>query len=278
MQDLYSKIQESIEYIKSLVQINAEHAIILGTGLGSYGSTLTDQMVINYTDIPHFPVATVQSHEGKMIFGYKFDIPVIVLAGRFHFYEGYSAQELTYPIRILKALGIQKLILTNAAGGINPHYMEGDLVMITDHINMLPDHPLRGPNDERIGQRFPDMLQAYNRELRSIFAHHAEQLKLKLKEGIYLGLQGPSLETPAEYRMAHILGADLVGMSTIPEVIVAKHCGIDVLAISIVSNACFPTSILTETTVDEVIKVVSASAGQLSRLLDRYFVKYSNHS
>lgn len=278
MIDLYTKIQESARYIQSLVHINAEHAIILGTGLGNYSSTITDQLVINYADIPHFPVSTVQSHAGKMIFGYKFGIPLIALSGRFHYYEGYSAQELTFPVRVLKALGIKNLFITNAAGGINPHFSGGDIVLITDHINLMPDHPLRGINDERLGLRFPDMMRAYDIELRHLFINHASNLKIALKEGVYLGLQGPSLETPAEYKMAHTLGADLVGMSTIPEVIVARHANLNVLAISIVSNICFPTSILTETTVEEVINVVNQSASDLSRLFDRYFVKYAEKS
>lgn len=273
MTSLYDKVQESAASILSRVKTGANHAIVLGTGLGQFAESITNQIAIPYHEIPHFPTSTVQSHSGKMIFGYKSGVPIIALSGRFHYYEGYAAAELTFPIRVMKALGIQHLILTNAAGGINPHYKEGDLVIIEDHINMMPDHPLRGQNDERFGPRFPDMMQAYDKESIASFHKYASDLKINLKNGVYLGLQGPSLETPAEYKMAHILGADLVGMSTIPEVIVARHCGLTVTAFSIVSNVCFPKSVLTETTVDEVIKIVNQSAGQLEKLLDRYFEK-----
>jgi purine-nucleoside phosphorylase len=273
MTSLYEQVQESAQYIQSLVKTGADHAIVLGTGLGGFAESITDQITIPYGDIPHFPTSTVQSHSGQLIFGYKSGVPIIAMSGRFHYYEGYSAAALTFPIRVMQAMGIQHIILTNAAGGINPHYQEGDIVIIQDHINMMPDHPLRGPNEERFGPRFPDMMQAYDGATIQAFQKYAEDMKIALKIGVYLGLQGPSLETPAEYKMAHILGADVVGMSTIPEVIVARHCGMMVTAFSIVSNVCFPKSVITETTVDEVIAVVNKSAGQLKRLLDRYFEK-----
>lgn len=271
MGSLFDKIQESKKYIDSILDHDAKIAIVLGTGLGDFAHSLTDIVEIPYSDIPHFPVSTVESHHGKMVFGYKSGIPVVVMAGRFHYYEGYSAAELTFPIRVLKALGVEKMIMTNAAGGINPHYHEGDIVQVTDHINLMPDHPLRGYNDERLGLRFPDMLQAYDGKLIQKFQQLATDLDISLRQGVYLGLQGPSLETPAEYKMAHILGADILGMSTIPEVIVAKHAGIRVAVFSIVSNVCFPKSALTETTVEAVISTVMKSVGQLQRLLDAYF-------
>jgi len=270
---LHDKIQESAKFIQSRVKTGADYAVILGTGLGSFAKSVTDQIAIPYHEIPYFPVSTVQSHSGEMIFGYKSGIPVIILSGRFHYYEGYTAAEITFPIRVLKALGIKHLIITNAAGGINPYFKEGDIVSITDHINMMPDHPLRGQNDDRLGPRFPDMMEAYDKASILSFKKYAAELRIDLKTGVYIGLQGPSLETPAEYKMAHILGADMVGMSTIPEVIVARHTEMKVSAFSIISNVCFPASVLTPTTVEQVISVVNKSGDQLKRLLDRFFEK-----
>ncbi|MBP6236632.1 MAG: purine-nucleoside phosphorylase [Saprospiraceae bacterium] len=271
MISLFDKIQESKTYIERILIPEAKISVVLGTGLGDFAQSLTDIIEIPYSEIPHFPVSTVASHQGKMVFGYKSGVPVVVMAGRFHYYEGYSAAEITFPIRVLKALGVEKMILTNAAGGINPHFNEGDIVQVTDHINLMPEHPLRGFNDERLGLRFPDMLQAYDAEMVLSFGKIADTLGLSLKQGVYLGLQGPSLETPAEYKMARIMGADILGMSTIPEVIVAKHAGIKVAVFSIVSNVCFPKSAITETTVEAVIATVMKSVGRLQLLFDAYF-------
>ena len=271
MISLFDKIQESKTYIERIMIPEAKISVVLGTGLGDFAQSLTDIIEIPYSEIPHFPVSTVASHQGKMVFGYKSGVPVVVMAGRFHYYEGYSAAEITFPIRVLKALGVEKMILTNAAGGINPHFNEGDIVQVTDHINLMPEHSLRGFNDERLGLRFPDMLQAYDAEMVLSFGKIADTLGLSLKQGVYLGLQGPSLETPAEYKMARIMGADILGMSTIPEVIVAKHAGIKVAVFSIVSNVCFPKSAITETTVEAVIATVMKSVGRLQLLFDAYF-------
>jgi purine-nucleoside phosphorylase len=267
---LYDRIQESAAYIKSRCSIAPRVAFVLGTGLGAYADEVEDAIAIAYADIPHFPISTVSSHSGRLVIGTKKGVPVVVMAGRFHYYEGYTSREVTFPIRVLHALGTQEIILTNAAGGINPHYGEGEIVAITDHINFIPDHPLRGYNDDRLGLRFPDMLQAYNKEMLDRMTTCARKIDLPLKHGVYLCLQGPSLETPAEYRMAHILGADVLGMSTVPEVIVAHHAGIKVAAFSIVSNTCFPPSTLTVTTLEDVIAIVSRAATKLSILLDLY--------
>lgn len=269
--DIFGKIEESLGFLKSVFRDVPRFGLVLGTGLGKYAGTFDDVISVPYSEIPHFPVSTVDSHAGKLIFGRKYGIPVLMMSGRFHYYEGYSARELTLPVRVIKAMGAGHLILTNAAGSVHPHYREGDLAIITDHINMMPDHPLRGPNDIRLGPRFPDMMHAYDREAILTYRDMAKKMNLTLRESVYLGLQGPSLETPAEYRMAHILGADLVGMSTIPEVIVARHEDMKVTAFSIVSNVCFPGSVLTETTLEEVIRVVERSASGLSVLLDKYF-------
>jgi len=271
MISLFDKMHESKTFIDSILTCDAKIAVVLGTGLGDFAHSLTDILEIPYSEIPHFPISTVRSHHGKLVFGLKSGVPVVVMAGRFHYYEGYSAAELTFPIRVLKALGIEKMIMTNAAGGINPHFNEGDIVQVTDHINLMPDHPLRGHNDERLGLRFPDMLQAYDKEMILSFEKMADDLGVLLRQGVYLGLQGPSLETPAEYKMARIMGADILGMSTIPEVIVAKHVGIKVAVFSIVSNVCFPKSALTETTVEAVIATVMKSVEKVQRLFDAYF-------
>jgi purine-nucleoside phosphorylase len=276
MKALYDQIEESKKFIQSYVRTGADHAIILGTGLGDFGNTLTDRIEIPYSNIPYFPVSTVQGHSGKLIFGYKGGIPLIIMSGRFHYYEGYSARELTFPVRVLKALGVSHLIITNAAGGINPHFAEGEIVIINDHINMMPDHPLRGENDDRLGLRFPDMLHAYDPVEIKNFMDISKSANITIRSGVYLGLQGPSLETPAEYKMAHILGADLVGMSSVPEVIVARHAGMKVTAFSIVSNVCYPPSEITETTVEDVIAVVNKSAINLQKILNKYFDKYFN--
>lgn len=276
MENLYDRVTESKEYIRSFVKTGADRAIILGTGFGDYTHSLTDQVEIPYKDIPHFPVSTVQSHSGKLVFGYKSGIPLVIMSGRFHYYEGYSAKELTFPVRVFKALGIKHLIMTNAAGGINPHFDEGDIVIINDHINLMPDHPLRGANDDRLGLRFPDMLNAYDAEEIKKFQDIGKKANINIKNGVYLGLQGPSLETPAEYRMAHILGADLIGMSSVPEVIVARHEGMTVTAFSIVSNVCFPASNISVTTVEDVIAVVNKSAVNLQKIFNKYFEKLFN--
>ena len=268
---LYSKIEESKEYLLQFIKDKPEKAIVLGTGLGDFESSLESKIRVPYCDIPHFSVSTVSSHKGELIFGYLSGLPVLLMSGRFHYYEGYSAEQLTYPVRVLKSLGVKHIIFTNAAGGINPHFNEGDLVIVSDHINMMPEHPLRGTNDERLGPRFPDMAEAYDKNINSVFLEIAKKLNIKMFKGIYLALQGPSLETPAEYKMARILGADLVGMSTVPEVIVARHCRLEVTVFSIVSNVCYPKSKITETLLEEVIEVVSRSAQKLHNVLNYYF-------
>ena len=212
-----------------------ETAIILGSGLGKLVDEITDKYEINYTDIPHFPVSTVEGHSGKLIFGKLGDKDIMAMQGRFHFYEGYSMKEVTFPVRVMRELGIKTLFVSNAAGGMNPDFEIGDLMIITDHINFFPEHPLRGKNIE-YGPRFPDMSEAYNKELIRKANEIAAEKGIKVQHGIYIGTQGPTYETPAEYKMFRILGADAVGMSTVPEVIVANHCGIRVFGISVITD------------------------------------------
>ncbi|WP_019553843.1 purine-nucleoside phosphorylase [Propionispira raffinosivorans] len=228
--------EEIIVYLKSKVKITPEIGIILGSGLGMLAQEITEQTVVPYSEIPHFPQSTVVGHKGQFIFGYLAGKAVVCMDGRFHYYEGYDLQQVTLPVRVMKKIGISKLIVTNAAGGINADFMPGDLMLIRDHINLLGVNPLRGKNEETFGERFPDMSEAYANELRTLALAAADELKINLRQGIYVAMSGPSYETPAEIKYAKMIGADAVGMSTVPEVIVAVHCGLKVLGISCVTN------------------------------------------
>ena len=210
-------------------------AIILGTGLGQLASEITDRQEISYSEIPNFPVSTVEGHSGKFIFGKLGGVDIIAMQGRFHYYEGYSMKEVTFPVRVMYELGIRTLYVSNAAGGMNPDFKIGDLMVITDHINFFPEHPLRGKNYPT-GPRFPDMHEPYDTSLIREAAAIAKERGIHLTYGVYVGVQGPSFETPAEYRMYRTMGADAVGMSTVPEVIVARHCGIRVFGISVITD------------------------------------------
>ena len=229
------KIQETAEFLKGKMTTVPQTAIILGTGLGSLVNEITDKYEIEYKDIPNFPLSTVEGHSGKLIFGKLGKKEVMAMQGRFHFYEGYSMKEVTFPIRVMRELGIKTLFVSNAAGGMNPDFIIGDLMIINDHINFFPEHPLRGKNIP-YGDRFPDMSKAYDKELIGMAKVIAEEKGIRIVEGVYLGTQGPTFETPAEYRMFHRMGADAVGMSTVPEVIVARHCGIKVFGISVITD------------------------------------------
>ncbi|MEM9992369.1 MAG: purine-nucleoside phosphorylase, partial [Bacteroidota bacterium] len=221
-----------------------------------------------YIDIPHFPSSTVKSHQGRLVFGYLAGQAIVAMAGRFHYYEGYTMQQVTFPVRVLKFLGIEQLFISNAAGGTNATIETGDLVILKDHINLQPDNPLRGENDERLGPRFPDMLHTYDKELRMRALTLAKTHSIRVHEGIYVALPGPNLETPAEYRYINLMGGDVVGMSTVPEVLVARHMNLTVLVISVVSNQCFPVEDLTTTSIDEVIAAVEGVAPKLELLIE----------
>ncbi|TCP31732.1 purine-nucleoside phosphorylase [Scopulibacillus darangshiensis] len=231
------QLNEAVKVIESQMTIKPQIGMILGSGLGVLADELTDAVQIPYESIPHFPKPTVEGHKGQFVVGLLDQVPVIVMQGRFHYYEGYSLEQVTLPVRVMTSLGIKKLIVTNASGGVNTSFAAGDLMLITDHINMLGTNPLIGPNDNALGNRFPDMSAAYDPELQGLTKQAASDLEIKLKEGVYLATSGPSYETPAEVRMMRTLGADAVGMSTVPEVIVAKHSGLSVLGISCISNA-----------------------------------------
>ncbi len=232
---MLQKIQETAEFLRSKMRTSPETAIILGTGLGSLVNEITEKYEIEYKDIPNFPLSTVEGHSGKLIFGKLGGKEIMAMQGRFHFYEGYSMKEVTFPVRVMRELGIKTLFVSNAAGGMNPEFIIGDLMIITDHINMFPEHPLRGKNIP-YGDRFPDMSTAYDKELIAKAKEIAAEKGIRVVEGVYLGTQGPTFETPAEYRMFHRMGGDAVGMSTVPEVIVARHCGIRVFGISVITD------------------------------------------
>ncbi len=255
MDQIYLKAQEAANYIKSQVNQIPKIALSLGTGSSVLISSATIIKRIVYSDIPHFPTSRVQSHVNELIIAQIDSQKVIILGGRMHYYEGWSMKELCFPIRVLQALKVNVILFSNASGALNPNYSAGEIILVNDHINMLPDNPLRGINDDRLGLRFPDMSDSYSFKLRN----KLKEQYPKIKEGVYVSFPGPNLETKAEYRMLHRIGGDLVGMSTVPEVIVAKHAGMDVMVLSIASNICYPPEQITETTLEEVIEVVNAS-------------------
>ncbi|MBC2396555.1 purine-nucleoside phosphorylase [Clostridium tetanomorphum] len=234
--NLIEKVKEAKEYIQSIDSSKFDIAIILGTGLGSIVKDIENKKIIKYKDIPNFPVSTVVGHAGELITGELMGKKVLALNGRFHYYEGYAMKEVVFPVRVIKALGIEKIIITNAAGGMNPSFEAGDLMMITDHINFMGDNPLIGRNYEEFGPRFPDMSQAYNRELLRLAESAGDRLNIKLQKGVYIGVSGPTYETPAELKMLRAVGGDAVGMSTVPEVIVANHMSMKVLGISCITD------------------------------------------
>lgn len=262
---MLEQIQETASYIKSQIHNIPETAIILGSGLGKLADELTDTHEIDYKDIPHFPVSTVEGHSGRLIFGHLGGKKVMAMQGRFHYYEGYSMKEVTFPIRVMRELGIKTLFVSNAAGGTNPSFEIGDLMIITDHINFFPEHPLRGKNIS-YGPRFPDMSEAYDHTLIARAKEIAARKGITVREGIYIGTQGPTYETPAEYRMFARWGADAVGMSTVPEVIVANHCGIRVFGISVITDLGVEGRIV-EITHEEVQQAADAAQPRMTEIM-----------
>lgn len=232
----FEKIQLAANYLKEQTSMKPLMGLILGSGLGVLAEEIQDAVATPYDQIPDFPVSTVEGHAGQLVFGTLNGIPVVAMQGRFHYYEGYSFGEVTFPVRVMKELGVQSLIVTNAAGGVNEDFSPGDLMLITDHINNMGSNPLIGKNDSKLGVRFPDMSEAYSKELIQKAKSVAKTLNIDLQEGVYVGNTGPTYETPAEVRMIRIMGGDAVGMSTVPEVIVARHSGLQVLGISCISN------------------------------------------
>lgn len=271
--DLLDKMRESAAFIKSKTKTVPEIAIILGTGLGNLAKKIKKEAEIDYAQIPHFPVSTVESHAGKLLFGTLAGKKVAAMEGRFHFYEGYSAAEVTFPVRVLREIGAKILVVSNASGGLNLNYRKGEIVVIEDQINFMGVNPLIGPNDERVGPRFPDMSEPFSARLAGLTEQAAREKKISVRRGVYIGVAGPNLETRAEYRMMRSWGADLVGMSTVPEVIVGVHMGMEVLGLSIVTDVCDPDH-LEPVDIKEIIKTANEAGPKLDSLLEAAIAKF----
>jgi len=266
MLELYDQISEAAAAIRSHWNHVPKAGIILGTGLGSVVDQIEVQATIDYEDIPHFPKSTAISHRGRLVCGLLGGLPVMAMEGRFHQYEGYSLKQVTLPVRIIKAMGADLLIVSNAVGGMNPYFACGDIMVIEDHINLLGDNPLIGINDDRLGPRFPDMCEPYNQKLIEVALEIARKENIIAHKGVLVAVTGPNLETRAEYRFLRMIGADVVGMSTVPEVIVAVHSGLRVLGFSIVTDQCFPDS-LEPADIDKIIATANAAEPKLSKLV-----------
>ena len=247
--------------------------MILGSGLGSFTDDIQIEFTLPYTEIPNFPVSTVQGHKGALVFGTIGTKKVVAMQGRFHFYEGYSMKEVTFPVRVMKYLGVEKLIVSNASGGVNSNYNVGDIVLIKDHVNMMPEHPLRGKNDERFGPRFVNMSEAYSKKMILKAKELAESLNIKVQDGVYLGLQGPTFETLAEYKMVKNIGADCVGMSTVPEVIVARHMEMETFGLSVITDIGDEESIETISH-NEVLEAAKSAEPKVRILIKELILKY----
>jgi purine-nucleoside phosphorylase len=260
------KPAEAVTFIKERLPIDPEYLLILGTGLGQLAEEMTVELELPYEEIPHFPVSTVESHAGKLLIGYLGGKSIMAMQGRFHYYEGYSMNQIAFPVRVAKMLGIQTLLVSNACGGLNPNFERGDIMLINDHINFLGDNPLIGPNDPDLGPRFPDMSQPYTERLLATAEQVALDAGIKMHQGVYLAVSGPMMETKAEYRYMRQLGADVVGMSTVPEVIAAVHMSMEVLGISVITDECFPDA-LEPVSLDDVLEAAAMAEPQLTRVV-----------
>ena len=257
---------EAVAFIKERLPIDPEYLLILGTGLGQLAEELTVEVELLYEDIPHFPVSTVEGHAGKLLIGYLGGKSIMEMQGRVHYYEGYSMNQIAFPVRVAKMLGIQTLLVSNACGGLNPNFERGDIMLINDHINFLGDNPLIGPNDPDLGPRFPDMSQPYTERLLATAEQVALDAGIKMHQGVYLAVSGPMMETKGEYRYMRQLGADVVGMSTVPEVIAAVHMSMEVLGISVITDECFPDA-LEPVSLDDVLEAAAMAEPQLTRVV-----------
>lgn len=263
---MLEKIKATASFIEERIGARPETGIILGTGLGGLVKEIEIIESIPYSEIPNFPVSTVEGHAGRLIYGKLGSKEVLAMQGRFHYYEGYSMKEVTFPVRVMKYAGVKQLFVSNASGGLNPDWHVGDIVIITDHINFFPEHPLHGKNENELGPRFPDMSKVYDERLRNKAKLIALEHNIPVKEGIYIGVQGPTFETPAEYRMFRILGADVIGMSTVPEVIAARHSGLKVFGISIITDSGVPGEIV-EISHEEVQQVAMKAEPKMTRIM-----------
>lgn len=270
---MWEQVQETVNYINQKINISPEYGVILGSGLGSFTNDMKIEFTLPYNEIPNFPVVTVEGHKGALVFGTIGKKKVVAMQGRFHFYEGYSMKEVTFPIRVMKFLGIQKLIVSNASGGVNSNYEVGSIVILKDIINMMPEHPLRGKNDERFGPRFVNMGEPFSLKMISKAKELARNSNIKLQDGIYMGLQGPTFETLSEYKMVKILGADCVGMSTVPEVIVARHMNLETFGISVITDMGNEDSIQSITH-EEVLEAAKNAEPDVRKLICELIINY----
>jgi len=270
---MLAKIKETADWINERIPSRPEVGIILGTGLGGLAKEIQVDLAIPYDEIPHFPISTVESHHGKLIFGKLGDKTVVAMQGRFHYYEGYDMKQLTFPVRVMKMLGIKRLFVSNASGGVNPDYEIGDLMILNDHINLFPEHPLRGKNEKDLGPRFPDMSIPYDYAMIKKGVEIGKKHGFRVQTGVYAGLTGPTLETPAEYRYVYRIGADAVGMSTVPEVIVARHMGIPCFAISIITDMGVEGQIV-EVSVEDVIKVAGEAEPKMTKIMKELITSF----
>jgi purine-nucleoside phosphorylase len=266
MIEYLNQISEAKVYIEKNSEIKPKVGIILGTGLGGLADEIEVETTLSYKDIPHFPLSTVETHEGKMLLGMLGGKSVIAMQGRFHFYEGYSMKQITFPVRVMAKLGVQILLISNACGGMNPRYRRGDLMIIEDHINLLGDNPLIGPNLDEFGPRFPDMSEPWSKKMIGLAEQIAKENDINYQKGVFVAMSGPSLETRAEYRFLHMIGADCVGMSTVPENIVAIHCGMKVLGISVITDECFPDT-LQPVNIQEIIETANKAEPKLTLIM-----------
>ena len=264
---LAARIAEAVQAIRGRTAAAPGIGIILGTGLGALAERIEVETSIPYGEIPHFPLSTVESHSGRLLFGTLGGRPVVAMQGRFHRYEGYTLQQVTFPVRVMRALGVDTLIVSNACGGMNPLWAPGELMLMADHINLLGESPLTGPNDDALGPRFPDMSQPYDRALQHLAREVALEQRIPLRSGVYVAVPGPNLETRAEYRMLRAMGADVVGMSTVPEVIVARHGGMRVMGVSIITDACLPDA-LEEADIATIIATAGRAEPNLTKLVE----------
>ncbi|WP_394759721.1 purine-nucleoside phosphorylase [Flavobacterium sp.] len=270
---MWEQVQETVDFITNKTNFSPEYGVILGSGLGNFTDDIDVEYILPYTEIPNFPVSTVEGHKGALVFGTIQGKKVVAMQGRFHFYEGYDMKQVTFPVRVMKHLGVKKLIVSNASGGVNPNYKVGSIVIIKDHINFMPEHPLRGKNDERFGPRFVNMSEPYSRKMITKAKEIALELDIQVQDGVYLGLQGPTFETLSEYRMVKILGADCVGMSTVPEVIVASHMGLETFGISVITDMGNEESIDTITH-KEVLEAASKAEPHVRNLIKELITQY----
>ena len=270
---MWEKVQETSNYIKEKTNFTPEYGVILGSGLGNFTDDIQIEFILPYSEIPNFPISTVEGHKGALVFGTIGTKKVVAMQGRFHYYEGYTMQEVTFPVRVMKQIGVNKLVVSNASGGVNPQYRVGSIVVLKDHINMMPEHPLRGKNDSRFGPRFVNMSEPYSNKMINKAKEIASKLDINLQDGVYLGLQGPTFETLSEYKMVKILGADCVGMSTVPEVIVARHMDMETFGISVITDMGNEESIQSITH-QEVLDAAQKAEPAVRLLIKNLIIEY----